>query len=121
MKKILLIEDDVDILELYTTALQTDEYDVLSEQGGRDGLAKAKGFQPDLILLDILMKGMDGIEVLRNLKSNTQTSHIPVIMLTNVSDPSVIDEALKLGAQDCWQKTQVTPKELYKRVSELFK
>lgn len=120
MKKILFIEDDPQLLELYTTPFETGDFDIMTERGGKDGLAKAKGFQPDVILLDVMMSGMSGIEVLKHLKSDEFTATIPVIMLTNVSDAHTIDEAKKLGAQDYWYKHSISPKEIGKRVREFL-
>jgi DNA-binding response OmpR family regulator len=120
MKKILLIEDDPQLLELYSEPFLDADFDVITESGGKDGLAKAKGFQPDIILLDIVMRDMTGIEVLKRLKSESYTATIPVIMLTSITDESVIAEAKRLGAHDYWVKGKITPKEILNNVQTML-
>jgi DNA-binding response OmpR family regulator len=120
LKKVLLIDDDQEIIELYSIAFNTSEFDLLVEHGGTDGLATAIGMAPDLIMLDIKMHDVDGIEVLRQLKKNKHTASIPVVMFTNITDIRVIEEAKKLGAADYWEKSKVNPKEAYLRSKKIL-
>lgn len=120
MKKILFIDDDPQNLELYTAPFETGDFDIMTEQTGVNGLVKAMGFQPDVILLDIMMSQMDGMEVLKRLKSDKFTAEIPVIMLSNVSDAYTMREAKKLGAQDYLYKHSNSPQEVVKRVREFL-
>jgi DNA-binding response OmpR family regulator len=120
-KKVLLIEDDPQILALYSIPFESGDFDLLSETGGRDGFAKAKAFLPDIILLDIIMKDLNGIETLKKLKNEEDTKNIPVVMLTNVADQNTIDDALKLGALEYWEKSKTTPKEVLHRVKAILK
>ena len=121
LKKILLIDEDFDIISLYAPIFNSSEFDLLTGHVGAEGLATAIGMKPDLIMLDIKMEGMDGIEVLRQLKSNKITASIPVVMFTNVTDADVIEEAKKLGAIDYWEKSKVDPKEAYARAKKILK
>ena len=120
VKKVLLIDDDLQIIELYSIAFNTSEFDLLVEHGGVDGLACAIGMAPDLIMLDIKMQDIEGIEVLRQLKKNRHTEPIPVVMFTNITDSKVIEEAKKLGAVDYWEKSKVNPKEAYTRSKKIL-
>ncbi|MFH0793095.1 MAG: response regulator [bacterium] len=96
-KKILAIDDENDVLLIIKTALKSEGYEVQTATNGLDGLALAEEFGPDLIVLDIMMPEMDGFEVLRHLKDNEKTFHVPVIMLTGLSDKAKIQDALNKG------------------------
>ena len=96
--KVLLIEDHKFLSELYAKNLKRRDYDVEIAKDGEDGLEKVKSFKPDVILLDIIMPDMNGIEVLKELKSNSKYKKIPVILLTAVYDVDKIRECLGIGA-----------------------
>jgi len=96
-KKILAVDDEPDVLLILKTALQTEGYDVQTAANGPDALALAREFLPDLVLLDVMMPGMSGFEVLRELKNDESTAAAPVIMLTGVSEHAKIKEALSSG------------------------
>lgn len=97
--KILVVDDESDVLLIVKTGLQAEGYDVLTASNGPDGLAAAKESSPDLILLDIMMPGMDGFETLQKLKEDDETCAIPVIMLTGLSERAKIQQALVSGIQ----------------------
>ena len=80
--KIMIVDDEPDLLELLKTTLLANGYDVVTASDGLEGLEQAKNESPDLILLDIKMPRMDGYTMLRELKKSEGTKHIPVIMLT---------------------------------------
>jgi len=96
--KVLLIEDHKFLSELYAKNLKRRDYDVEIASDGEDGLEKVESFKPDVILLDIIMPDMNGIEVLKKLKSNSKYKKIPVILLTAVYEIDKIRECLKTGA-----------------------
>lgn len=96
-QRILAVDDEVDVLLIVKTALQSEGFEVETASNGPDGLALAKDNPPDLIMLDVMMPGMTGFEVLRALKQIERTSTIPVIMLTGVSERGKIQEALSSG------------------------
>jgi CheY-like chemotaxis protein len=81
-EKVLVIDDDYDLANLTTTWIRSVGYDVQMANDGLSGLAIAESFLPDIILLDIMMPGIDGIEVSRRLKANPLLAHIPVIFLS---------------------------------------
>ena len=104
MKKILIIEDEPDIVFLLETRLGAKGYDIISAQSGVEGLLKARTEKPALILLDIMMPGMDGYQVLKSLKSEEATKNIPVIGLTASVAVFKAGAFVKAGGDDCLTK-----------------
>jgi signal transduction histidine kinase/ligand-binding sensor domain-containing protein/DNA-binding response OmpR family regulator len=94
---VLIVEDNMD-LRLYIRNRFSDNYNVIEAVDGLDGLKKAKSGTPDLIISDIMMPGMDGIEMIDNLRNDFATSHIPIILLTAKSSIENIIEGIKYGA-----------------------
>ena len=99
-KKILVVEDETAIHELVKYNLQKEGYTVLSAYDGAAGAETARDQKPDLILLDLMLPKMDGIEVCRMLKSNTRTAGIPIIMVTAKSEEADKVLGLEIGADD---------------------
>lgn len=97
---ILLIEDNPDILENLTEFLEMEGYKILAANNGKKGLELAAEFIPDLIICDVLMREMDGYEVLRLLLDTPETHEIPFIFSTSMSEKVDRTEAMKLGAVD---------------------
>lgn len=101
MKTILLIDDEKDFAMITKRNLEAvGEYKVIIATDGKSGLAAAAQYKPDLILLDVIMPGMGGFDVLRELKSKNATSTIPVIMLTAVGSEDAREKALGLFDED---------------------
>lgn len=96
--RILAVDDENDILLIVRTSLK-DEYDVETASSGAEALQKIEDNPPDLVILDMMMPEMDGIEVLEEIRRMTQTATTPVIFLTGVSDKAKIREALDKGTQ----------------------
>lgn len=114
MKKVLLIEDEQLLLDLYTEAFENESFELITAQDGDAGLKLASKL-PDLILLDILLPGINGFDVLRKLKTNPNTRDIPVIVLTNLGSEQTDNDkklALSLGAVDYLVKSYHTPEEI---------
>jgi len=99
-KVVLVIEDEESILELLRYNLDKVGFTVILAASGEDGLALARRRRPDLILLDLMLPGMDGLEVCRLLKRSSETEHIPVVMLTARGEETDIVTGLELGADD---------------------
>ncbi len=97
---ILVVDDEPDLTRLLCTRLESLGYKTLAENSGEEGLAAAEKNRPDLILLDILMPKMKGMEVCSRLKANPKTKEIPVIFLTAMEMPEQIKGGLDLGAED---------------------
>ena len=96
-KKILAVDDEIDVLLIVKTALRSAGFDVETTTNGNDALTLARADPPDLIILDVMMPGMTGFDVMRELKRIENTCMIPIIMLTGVSERSKIQEALSNG------------------------
>ena len=121
IKKIILaIDDEKDILKLVQYNLEREGYQVLCAKSGEEGLETARTKKPDLILLDLMLPGMDGLEVCKLLRANKDTKNIPILMLTAKS--SELDQilGLELGATDYITKP-FSVKMLSARVKNIFR
>jgi two-component system alkaline phosphatase synthesis response regulator PhoP len=119
-KKILVIDDDADILELLTYNLTKEGYWVESAINGLEGVEKAKHFLPDLIIMDIMMPIMDGIEAGKIIKSNPILKHIRVVYLTARSEEYTEVAAFEVGADDYITKP-IKPRALLSRINSFFR
>ena len=117
--KILLVDDDRDFREVIKLSLLADDYEVFEAGSGREAMSMARQIQPDLIVLDILMPGLDGYATCRQLKANPATNHIAIIVLTALGDPTVHYKASQAGADDFVAKP-VMAQELRERVRRLL-
>ncbi len=97
MPKVLLIEDDESLRNLYTKHLVNGDFKVETATDGGDALIKLTQFNPDIIILDIIMPVMDGMEVLKIIKTDPQLKRIPVLMLTSVTGINKMKECLEMG------------------------
>ena len=100
MSKILVIDDEPNVVKLFKYNLEADGYDVITAVNGEDGLEQAKDQVPDLILLDYMLPGMDGIETCKQLKSDRTTRDIPVLMISCRSGTVDSVHAIEAGAVD---------------------
>ncbi|NQU44128.1 response regulator [bacterium] len=98
--RILVADDEEDIKIVLKMYLETVGYDVITAYDGLDTMERVKEEKPDLVLLDIMMPVIDGIEVLRQMKADEETRHIPVVMLTAASRSEMLAKAMKAGAVD---------------------
>ncbi len=119
-KKILIVEDQEDVTELIRYNLTKDGFSCDAACNGSDGLEKALAISPDIILLDLMLPEIDGLTVCKKLKSNSQTEHIPIIMVTAKSDEADIVTGLELGADDYITKP-FSPKVLIARVRAVLR
>ncbi|MBN2703655.1 MAG: response regulator [Pontiellaceae bacterium] len=114
-KKIMVVEDEAPIQELLQFNLERNKYQVKVVDSGEEAISEAVQFMPDLILLDIMLPGADGLEVCKQLKANPKTERIPIIMLTALCEEADIVTGLELGADDYITKP-FTPRVLLARV-----
>jgi len=118
---VLLVDDDTLILQMYQKKLEADGYSVKTATNGSQALSDATSEQPSMIFLDVVVADMNGIEILKKLKSDPKTKKIPVIMLTNFSDkPEDIEGAKKVGALDYLIKAKTDPQMLSARVKKVL-
>lgn len=120
MARILVVEDDPIISEMYHTAFSFDNYEVQTAADGEAGLAAIKSWQPTIVLLDIMMPKMNGLQVLEAMKSDEVLKNIPVIVLTNLSDKNDAESALARGAVKYIVKAEHNPKEVTDMVKEII-
>jgi two-component system, OmpR family, alkaline phosphatase synthesis response regulator PhoP len=99
-EKILVVDDEQDILNLVEYNLKKEGYRVTCVETGEEALDSAKSILPDLIILDLMLPGVDGIDVCKILKQDKDTAHIPIIMLTAKGEESDIVTGLEMGADD---------------------
>lgn len=121
MAKILLVEDDPLMIRMYQRKLTSDGYEIQVAVNGEDGLVKVRSFQPDLVLLDIMMPRLNGLQVLERVKSDPTISSVPVIILTNLGGSEEdIERGLKLGAAAYLVKSAYRPDEVVAKVKEVL-
>jgi len=120
-KKILIVEDDNFVAEVYLAKLSEMGYETALAQNGEEGLAELKKGKVDLILLDILMPIMNGIEMLEEVKKNEEWKNIPVILLTNIGEKESIQKVREMGVKNYLIKSHFTPAEVIEKVESVFK
>ena len=120
VKKILVVDDEDSVREIYRHEFLNNGYTVVVAQDGEEGLLKAGEEQPDVMLLDIMLPKMSGIEVLRALKENELTKKIPVLLLTNLGEETIIKEGFELGADGYLLKVSYTPSQVVDEVKKFF-
>jgi two-component system alkaline phosphatase synthesis response regulator PhoP len=113
-RHLLMIEDDTFITQMYSTKLEGKGFEIDVAPSGEKGLelARENAKDLDLILLDIVLPGQSGIEVLETLMKNEQLQRIPVVMLSNLASQKDVDTCLELGAKDYIVKSNYTPDEI---------
>lgn len=118
--RILIVEDQPEISELLQYNLDREGFQVVCARDGHDGLRRARDTSPDLVVLDVMLPGLDGFEVCRQLRSDPLTQEIPVIMLTAKDEESDVVLGLRLGADDYVTKP-FGPRELVARIRSLLR
>ena len=120
-KTILVIEDDKFLRELITRKLLNEAYEVSEAVDGEEGIKKIKEEKPDLVLLDLILPGIDGFEVLSRMREEPNLSSIPVIILSNLGRKEDVEKGLKLGAVDYLIKAHFTPGEIIDKIKAVLK
>lgn len=120
MAKILIVEDDPLISRMYQKIFAFENYKVEMAADGQEGLAKARSTKPSIILLDVMMPKMNGLEVLDHLKADAETKDIPVVILTNLSSKADAETAISKGAVKFIIKSEQDPKEVSGMVKEVL-
>lgn len=115
-KKILLIEDDYMIREMYTDELIKNGFEVSACPSGEKGLEVLKTTQFDLVLLDIMLLGINGLEVLRQIKEDPKSKQLKVVLLTNLGQETIIKQGFGLGALGFLIKSAYTPDQIVREV-----
>lgn len=108
MSKILLVEDDINLRDIYSARFMAEQYEVITASDGEEALATAVKEKPDLIILDVMMPKISGFDVLDILRSTPETKNTPIIMMTALSQESDKARGEALGASKYLIKSQVT-------------
>lgn len=115
-KRILIVEDDSFVMDIYQTKLGQSGYEVTGAANGLEALKEMEKGSFDLVLLDIIMPYMDGLEVLKKIKAEEKNKNLPIILLTNLSQKEEVDKGLGLGANDYLIKSHFTPSEVLEKI-----
>lgn len=119
-KVLLIVEDDPLMNRMYQKIFKFEKYDVDTAINGQEGLDKARSVKPTLILLDVMMPVMNGMQVLEKLKADPETKNIPVVMLTNLAGEKDAETAMMKGAVKYIVKSQFEPKQVVNMVKEII-
>lgn len=119
-QKILIIEDDRFLRELISRKLISENYQICEASDGEEGVRVAKAEKPDLILLDLILPGIDGFEVLSKIRQAAEVGQTPVIILSNLGQKEDIERGMKLGATDYLIKAHFTPGEITEKISTIL-
>ncbi len=119
-KKILIVEDEAFIAEMYKIKFESDDYEVILAHDGNEGVELAYEFLPDLILLDLMMPHKDGYQTLREIRAGEKTKALRVFILSNLGQKEEIDKGMELGADGFFVKAHLTPTQLLEKVNEIL-
>lgn len=119
--RILVIEDDRFLRDLIVQKLKKEGFVVLEAIDGEEGIKMTREHLTDLVLLDLILPGIDGFEVLKKMKEDSATKNIPVIILSNLGQKEDVERGLRLGAQDYLIKAHFTPGEIIEKVKGVLK
>lgn len=119
-KKVLIIEDDKLLREMIFRKLEKEGLEAFSVIDGSEAVAKTKEIKPDIVLLDLILPGSNGFEILKEVKNDSEIKEIPVIILSNLGQKSEIDKGIELGAVDYLVKAHFTPAEVLDKIKKIL-
>jgi DNA-binding response OmpR family regulator len=117
--KVLIVEDDQLIQRMYLKMFTFEKFEVITASDGEEGLEKARNEKPTIILLDVMMPKLNGMQLLEKLKIDPETKAIPVIMLSNLAGENDVETALSKGAVKYIIKSEHDPKEIADMVKQI--
>lgn len=120
MTKVLLVEDDVALRDIYSARFMAEDYDVVTASDGEMALTQAVKEKPELIILDVMMPKISGFDVLDILRATPETKDTKVIMMTALSQTSDIDKGKSLGADEYLVKSEVTLTDVIEKAKEVL-
>lgn len=118
--RVLVIEDEPALRDIYSTKLRIDGFDVIEAADGIEGLDAAIQHDPAIVLLDVVLPIKDGFEVLKDLKDNPRTKGIPVVILSNLGQEYEVKRGLALGAETFLTKANLTPEQVVEQVRKVL-
>ncbi len=116
--RIAIIEDDIAIVQMYQMKFEAEGYEVAFAEDGEQGLKLIEEFQPDIVLLDLMMPVMNGDDVLKKLRKEDWGKDLKVIILTNMGESEAPDEMEELGVEEYIVKSDLTPKEVAAKIKQ---
>ena len=119
-KKILLVEDDPFLIDIYVSRLKDSAFSVEVAENGEDGLRKVKEQNPDLLVLDLVLPKLDGWEVLEEIRRDAKFDNLKVIILSNLSRKEEIERGMQLGASKFLIKAHYTPTEIIEEIKKVL-
>ena len=120
MGRILIVDDEPQACAMMARLVKHFGHESVCRTGGQEALDYVRASPVDLLILDVMMPGMDGMQVLRHLRADPQTASLPVVMFSAVADRNFIDDALRKGATDYWIKASFDFKMLKERLEQLM-
>lgn len=117
-KKVLIVEDEQIILDLLQKKLIREGYETLVAKDGDEGLRVMRQNRPDIVLLDIIMPKVGGLEVMAEMQKDPELKKIPIIVISNSGQPVEIDKAQALGARDWLVKAEFNPQEVIEKIEK---
>lgn len=120
MPKLLLVEDDVFLADAFLFKVANHNYEVKTATNGIEASQVLKDFQPDLIILDLVMPQQDGLSFLKELKQNEAHKDIPVIVASNIDNKDKIKQAKELGAVDYYVKSNISIRDLLAKCKKIL-
>ena len=119
MRKILIVDDQAEVRELVEVTLEVEEYKILTAENGEKAVEIAKAEKPDLIIMDVMMPGIDGLEATRRIKDDPELKDCKIIMLTAKGQKDDVEEGYNAGADEYFTKP-FSPLELIRKVEEVL-
>jgi len=119
--KVLLIEDDLPMVKMYNTKLEKENFETQVAYTGEEGLEKIKEWSPDLVVLDLMIPKIGGMEVLEKLRADPKTKNLPVMVLSNLSQERDITRSRELGVKDYIIKANYTPSQVVEIIKGYLK
>lgn len=119
-KKIAIIEDDPAIVEMYKVKMVKEGYEVKTAGDGNEGIALINEFNPDVVMLDLMMPNKTGIEMLEELRGKPGGNQVKVMVLTNVGDDATTSQVYRLAPMDYIVKSEMTPQQVFERVQQVL-
>src|SRR6266480_596599 len=112
MKKVLIVEDDSIVAHIYKTRLEKEGYEVEIAPDGQSGFYRIHEFEPDAVLLDLMLPKMNGVEILKKIRAQAKFVKIPIIVFTNAYVANMINESFVAGATMVFNKATLTPRQI---------
>ncbi len=117
---IMLVEDDKFLRELLVRKLESAGFKISTAVDGQEAFRKTKDEMPDIVLLDLVLPGIEGFDILEQIRKDEKTKDIPVIILSNLGQKEEVDKGMQLGASDYLIKAHFTPDQIIKKVRDIL-